>query len=374
MALALEGAVLRGRRIARGTVAVRDGRVAPDAPRGARRRLPDGWLVAPGLVDLQVNGFGGAEVGGDPDAIAAVAAALPRTGVTAFCPTLVSRDDAGYDRAARALAAAVSPPGAARILAPHLEGPFLNPSRHGAHDLGVLRAPDPDAVDRLLAAFRPALLTLAPELPGGLDAIRRASRSCVVAIGHTEADAEVGRAAVAAGARLVTHALNAMRGIVSREPSALAAVLAGGRAHVSLIADGVHVAPEVAVALARAAGPRLVLVSDASAPAGAPPGRYRLGPREVASDGIRVTDGGTLAGSARGLGEGPGVLTAAGLPRAAAVAAAATAPRRLLGLPGAALAPGDPADLVVLDEAMVPRLTLVAGEVAWAAPDLPFGV
>ncbi|MGE4031116.1 MAG: amidohydrolase family protein, partial [Thermoleophilia bacterium] len=347
---------------------------AADAPRGAVRRLPDGWLVAPGFVDLQVNGFGGAEIGDDPDQIVAVASALPRAGVTAFCPTLVSRDDAGYRRAARALAAAAPPPGAARMLAPHLEGPFLNPARHGAHDPAVLRDPDPEAVERLLALLPPAILTLAPELPGGLAATRRAARSCVVAIGHTEADAALGREAVAAGARLVTHALNAMRGIVSREPSALAAALAGGRAHVSLIADGVHVAPEVAVTIARAAGPRLVLVSDASAPAGAPPGRYRLGPREVVSDGVRVTDGGTLAGSARGLGDGPGVLAGAGLLRAAAVAAAATAPRRLLGLPGAALAPGDPADLVVLDERLVPRLTLVAGEVAWAAPDLPFEV
>ncbi len=373
MALALQGMVLRGRRVARGALAVDGGVVAPGAPAGARRVLPPGWIMAPGLVDVQVNGFGGAEVGDDPDALAHVAAALPRAGVTAFCPTLVSRPADGYRRAARALAAARPGPAAARMLAPHVEGPFLSRARAGAHDPAVLRDPSPSEVDALLAALSPAILTLAPELPGALDAVRRAARRCVVSVGHTEADAATGRAAIAAGARMITHALNAMRGIESRAPSALAAFLADPRPAVSLIGDGVHVAPEVAAVVARAAGRRLVLVSDASAPAGAPPGRYRLGGREVASDGRRVTTDGVLAGSALGLDRGPATLVAGGLRRAAALAAATEAPRRLLGLP-AGLAPGGPADLVVLDDALVPRLTLVGGRVAHADPALPFDV
>ncbi len=105
-----------------------------------------------------------------------MAAALPAAGVTAFCPTLVSRDDGGYARAARALAAAAGRPASARMLGPHLEGPFLAPTRHGAHDPALLRAPDPETVDRLLAAFRPAIVTLAPELEGALPAIRRIRR------------------------------------------------------------------------------------------------------------------------------------------------------------------------------------------------------
>jgi N-acetylglucosamine-6-phosphate deacetylase len=369
----LEGDVLRGRAVAPGSVAIADGLIAA---RGGGRRVapPPGWTICGGFVDLQVNGFGGAEVGGDADELAQVAAALPAVGVTAFCPTLVSRDDGGYARAARALASAAGGPASARMLGPHLEGPFLAPTRHGAHDPALLRAPDPASVDRLVDAFRPAIVTLAPELPGALAAIRRIRRGgAVAAVGHTEADAATGRAAIAAGAGLLTHAFNAMRGIASREPSALAAFLAHPRARISLIGDGVHVAPEVAVAAARATGRRLVLVSDAAAAAGAPPGTYRLGGLAITSDGVRASAGGRLAGSALGLDRGPATLAEAGLARGAALSAAIDAPRRLLGL-APALATGSPADVVVLDPDLVPRLTLVGGRVAFADPDLPFEV
>lgn len=373
MALRLEGPVLRGRAIGAGAVTVAGGRIAAGG-RATARVLPPGWAVCPGFVDLQVNGFGGAEVGDDPAAVAAVAAALPASGVTAFCPTLVSRPDDGYRRAAAALAAAPVAAHAARILAPHLEGPFLSPERPGVHDPDALRAPDPGAVDALLSAFAPAIVTLAPELPGGLAAVRRIARSgAVAAVGHTEADAALGRETIDAGARMLTHAMNAMRGIESRAPSALVAFLADRRPSVGLIGDGVHVDPAVAVILARAAGRRLVLVSDAVSAAGAPPGAYPLASRTVVSDGVCALWQGRLAGSAAGLDRGPATLAAARLARPAALAAACEAPRRLLGLP-TALAPGAPADLVVVDEGLAPRLTLVGGRVAFAAADLPFDV
>lgn len=381
MTLVLAGRVLAGRRLVRGEVAIADGLVARGGPRRALRRLPDGWIAAPGFVDLQVNGYAGAEVDGGAEALATIAAALPAAGVTAFCPTVISRSPAAYRRAAGALArcatwrahgAPIGAPGAARALGVHLEGPFLAAERAGAHPAGALRDPSPEEVDALLAAFAPAIVTLAPERAGAIAAMRRIRRAgALPAVGHTEAGAELGRAAIDAGARLLTHALNAMRGIESRRPSALAAFLADPRPGVSLIGDGVHVAPEVAAAIARAAGRRLALVSDAVAAAGAPPGRYRLGGRAVTSDGDRVTRGGRLAGSARGLDAGPRTLVAAGLPPAQALAAAALAPRRLLGLPPP-LAPGAPADLVVLDPSLVPRLTLVGGVVGHRDPALPF--
>ena len=367
----IAGDVLRGRTIVPGTVAIADGRIVAEA-RGRRVTLPTGWTICGGFVDVQVNGFGGAEVGDDPAQLAVVARALPSAGVTAFCPTLVSRSPDDYARAARALREAIAAPGSARLLGVHLEGPFLAPTRHGAHDPAALRAPGPAAVDRLLDAFAPAIVTLAPELPGALAAVRRIRRrGAVVAVGHTEADATTGRAAIAAGAGLLTHALNAMRGISARDPSALTAFLAHPRARVSLIGDGVHVAPEVAAVVARATGPRLVLVSDATAAAGAPPGVYRLGSLTITSDGERATGGGRLAGSALGLDRGPATLAGAGIRRAAALAAAVEAPRRLLGLPPA-LAIGGPADLVVLDADLMPRLTLIDGRVAFADPELPF--
>ena len=373
MALRLRGAVLRGRVLGDGEVTVAGAGIAV-SPEGEVRALPPGWTVCPGFVDVQVNGFGGAEVGDEPGELATVAAALPASGVTAFCPTVVTRGPDGYRRAADALALATVAAHAARPLGVHVEGPFLAPTRPGVHDPDALRDPAPAQVDRLLDAFRPAIMTLAPELPGGIAAIRRiAARGCVPAVGHTEAMAATGAAAIAAGARLATHALNAMRGIESREPSALVAFLTSPRAFVSLIADGVHVAPAVAAVLARAAGRRLVLVSDAVAAAGAPPGEFALAGRRVVSDGRSVLSEGRLAGSALGIDAGPATLASAGLRRASALAAATEAPRRLLGLP-AGLALGGPADLVVLDPELVPRLTLVGGRVAYVSPSLPFAV
>ncbi|HWH14836.1 MAG TPA: hypothetical protein VNT51_08810, partial [Miltoncostaeaceae bacterium] len=273
--LVLRGPVLRGGRIAPGEVGVRDGRVAPPAPGDEVRVLPAGWVLAPAPVDLQVNGYAGAEVGDDPDALVAVARGLARDGVAGFCPTLVSRSDAAYGRAARALAAAAWPDDGARPLGVHLEGPFLAPRRAGAHRRGALRPPRPDAVARLLELFRPRIVTLAPELPGALEAVRRLRRAgVVVALGHTEAPPGTVRAAVEAGARLVTHALNAMPGIAARAPGPLTAALGDRRVRVCVIADGVHVDPAVLALLARIAGARLVLVSDAVAAAGAPPGAF----------------------------------------------------------------------------------------------------
>jgi N-acetylglucosamine-6-phosphate deacetylase len=200
-------------------------------------------------------------------------------------------------------------------------------------------------------------VTLAPELPGGLDAIPQVRRGgAVAAVGHTEADAAQGSAAIAAGARLLTHAPNAMRGIESRDPSALVAFLGDRRARVSMIADGVHVEARVAQLLADA-----------------PAGRYDLAGRATSSDGGRVEAAGRLAGSALGLSAGPRTLVRAGLGPGPALAAAAVAPRRVLGLP-AGLAVGDPADLVVLDADLRPRLTVVAGRAAYADPELPPGL
>jgi N-acetylglucosamine-6-phosphate deacetylase len=334
-------------------------------------RVPDGWTVAPGLIDLQVNGYAGAEVGGDPDEIAAVARALPATGVTAWCPTLVTRSERAYSHAARALATTPWPRVGARFLGAHLEGPFLSPSRAGAHPPGRMRHPTPAAVDRLVGLFSPRIVTLAPELPGALDAVRRLTRRGVlVACGHTEAACDEASAAIDAGARLLTHALNAMPGMSARGPGPAGAFLAHRSARVSLIADGIHVAPEMCAMLARAAGSRLVLVSDATAATDAPPGRYRLGERRIDWDGARATTGGLLAGGAAPLWRGVATLIACGIPLRRALAAATVAPRRLLGLPATAF----PGHLVVMDPDLVPRLTLVDGLVAFADPALPFDV
>jgi len=331
-------------------------------------RAPPGWRVTNGLVDLQVNGAVGREVGPDAAANATVARALARAGVTAFLPTLVSRPVREYAACAEGLAATEWPRDGARCLGAHLEGPFLAPSRHGAHDPAALVAPSKENVDALLNAITPRAITLAPELPGAIEAIERLSNEGIaVFIGHTEADAGTARAAIAAGAVMLTHAFNAMRGIETRAATALVAFLRHGRAHVSAIADGVHVHPENLALIRPLLGSRLVLVSDASAPAGAGPGSYRLGAQRVAFDGERASVGDSLAGSGSLLDTGPRVLAAAGWTPDEALAAATQAPREVLGL-----GPGD--DLVLWDERLRVRLTVVGGAVAYRDAGLPFAL
>lgn len=354
-------------------VAVDCGRIVVAPARGARRiAVPDGWRLAPGFWDLQVNGAGGAEIGDDPDEIARVAAALPAFGVTAFCPTLITRRPAAYRRAATAMTAVRWPRLGARTLGVHLEGPFLAPERRGAHPAAAIANADAATLSTLLQAFAPRIVTLAPEVPGGLEAVAALRLAGVIpAVGHTAADAATCRAAIGAGARLLTHALNAMPGVAAREPGPLGAFLAAPGTFVALIADGIHVDPAVVAMVAAAAGPRLIAVSDAVAAAGAGPGTYRLAGRRIRSDGARVTDTrGRLAGSARGLDAAPGLLHDAGRTAAAALAAVTTAPRRLLGATRP-LAPGARADLVLLDADLAPRVTLIGGEVAWQHPDSP---
>ncbi len=366
----ITGSVLQGWRIAPGEIRIRAGAIDASAGHGARRlRLPDGWIAAPGFWDLQVNGFAGAEIGDDPTQIARVASALPAHGVTAFCPTLITRTPTAYRRAGAALTATRWPSTGARNLGLHLEGPFLSPARPGAHSVTALGLPQPARVAQLIDTFRPRIVTLAPELDGALAAIATLHRAGIVAgIGHTEADAEMCARAIAQGARLLVHAFNAMPGLMAREPGPVGAFLAAPTTHIAVIADGVHLAPATLAAIAGAAGRRLIAVSDAAAAAGAPEGTYLLAGRRVVSDGRVVRDrAGRLAGSARSLADGPARLHAAGRSRAAALGSAVMAPRRLLGASDP-LALRSPADLVILDQDLRPRATLVGGAVVWQDP------
>jgi N-acetylglucosamine-6-phosphate deacetylase len=367
----ITGSILSAGRLGTGVLAIDDGRVASAIPAGARSiTLPHGWIVAPGFWDLQVNGFAGAEIGDDPDQLAHVAAALPAHGVTGFCPTLVTRGSAAYRRAEAAFASVRWPRRGARSLGVHLEGPFLSPRRPGAHPSSALATPTPDAVRRLAGRFGPRIVTLAPELDGALDAVAALSGAGIVAaIGHTDADAATCGAAIAAGARMLTHAFNAMPGMTAREPGPVGAFLDAPDAYIGVIGDGVHVAPATLRVLAAAAGPRLVAVSDAVAAAAAGPGSWRLAGRRITSDGTSVRDtSGRLAGSAIGLESAPARIRAVGQSTAAGLGAVSLAPRRLLG-ERRPLAHGAPADLVILDADLRPRATVIGGELVWQNAD-----
>ncbi len=339
---------------------------------GADIRVTDGWIT-PGLIDLQVNGAGGADFtsAADPGhALLTVARLLAGRGVTAFCPTAVSAAESTILERLETLGPA-APRGGAEALGLHLEGPFISGDKRGVHDPRFIRPPDLAEVSHWLARGRPAIVTLAPEVRGALDVIRRLERAGVVAsLGHSAADVAAGAAGLAAGARLGTHLFNAMPPLHHREPGLVGALLASD-ATVGLIADGQHVDPLVVDVVVRAAGPRRVaLVSDALALAGMPPGPGVLGDQAVTSDGRLVRRGdGTIAGSAVLLDAcfGNVVRWLPWLEPARALQMATETPAAVLGPEVAArkgrVAPGYDADVVVFTSDWRVLAVLVRGEV-----------
>jgi len=369
---ALHGAGSADSILVEGEVITWVGRGRPPEKADEELTAGPGELIAPGFVDLQVNGFAGHDAAAGADSIAAISQALPATGVTAFLPTIISEPvEVGAEFAATVGAAAEST--GARVLGAHIEGPFLNPSFRGAHLRSHLAEPTARNVDAVLAA-RPRLITLAPELPGALAAIERLQRAgIVVAAGHTGADFEQGRKAIAAGVRFATHIYNAMPPVHHRRPGIALALLLDPRVTTGLIADGEHVHPSVCEQLLRVKGAsRIALTTDQTSAAGAPPGSYSLSGRAVHSDGrvVRLEDG-TLAGSAAAM---PDLLRLMarlpGMTPARAVSLASTAPARVLGERRLGrIGEGACADIVILDAELRPRLTMIRGAVIFRRPD-----
>lgn len=332
-------------------------------------------VLVPGLVDLQVNGYYGVDLGDcDPDGWAQVARRLPETGTTAFLPTFITAPVARLAAALRSAQkiAGVATPGA-RVLGVHLEGPFLSPARAGAHRRDWMAPPSPDAVAELLDAGHGVLrlMTLAPETEGALAAVAAlVAAGVVVSVGHSDANAGQVAAAADAGARMVTHLFNAQRGLHHREPGVVGQALTDQRLTSGLIVDLRHVsAAACAIAFAAAPG-RICLVTDAAASAGMPPGRYLLGgqPTELPPGGdAPVRPDGTLAGSALRMDLAVANAVAVGLGLAEAVAAATRIPADLIGRPDLGwLAPGAPADLVWLGDDLRAQATWIGGEQVYA--------
>jgi len=348
-------------------------------PRPADVTLGGGYLL-PGFVDLQINGYFGVEFQvADASRWAAVAGRLPETGITSFTPTLITAPVdslAATLRVARAFVPGL-PPGGARVLGAHVEGPFLAPGRRGAHNPAWLTEPSPDAVAALIEAGGELLriLTLAPELPGGLAAIDRLTGAGVlVSVGHSDATAGQVAAAADHGARMVTHLFNAQRPLGHREPGVVGQALTDERLTSGLIVDLHHVAAAVCGLAFRAAPGRIALVTDAAAPAGMPAGEYLLGGEPVTlppGDGVPpVRADGTLAGSALRPDVAVGNAVACGVPLPVAVAAATRIPADLIGRPDLGrLAPGAAADLVWLGPDLRTRATWVGGALVYRADE-----
>jgi N-acetylglucosamine-6-phosphate deacetylase len=366
-------------------VLVRDGRIVGVAPRGEvpsawpKACLPDGVFLAPGYIDLQVNGGGGILLNDQPtaDGMRAIAQAHRRYGTTACLPTLIT-DTREQMQAAIAAARAVA--GREGVLGVHLEGPFISPKRPGVHRPDLIRRPDAalhpppagegeDDLDLLceLGGIGGSLLTLAPEcVPAGF--VRTLSSCGVrVSIGHSEASVAIVMQALADGATGVTHLFNAMPPMSARDPGIIGATLAERALTAGLIVDGVHVDPvSVRAAFAAKGCDRIALVTDAMPTVGTSLAGFELMGRNIRlTDGRLTTEAGTLAGAHLDMATAVrNAVELAQLPLADALRAASLTPARFLGLEHerGALVPGARADLVALSGDLRVVATWLGGE------------
>ncbi|MFI1965820.1 N-acetylglucosamine-6-phosphate deacetylase [Streptomyces pathocidini] len=378
--------VLSGARVVLPTGVVEDGRVTvegsaiagnvPDDRQATAYELPRDHWVVPGFVDLHVHGGGSASfsAGTAEEALTAIGTHR-RHGTTTTVASTVTGDLDELARQASALSELVEQGDLAGL---HFEGPFISHHRCGAHEPSLLRDPDPADVRKLVDAARGTarMMTLAPELPGGLDSVRLlADHGVIAAVGHTDGSYDTTRAAIDAGATVATHLFNAMPPLAHRAPGPIAALLEDERVSVELINDGVHLHPAVLeLAFHRAGASRVALVTDAMGAAGSGDGFYPLGGLEVeVKDGVaRLVEGGSIAGSTLTLDTAfRRAATIDRIPVEQIVEAVSANPARLLGVADrvGSLEPGKDADLVVLDGEF--RLVGVARKGEWVVtPEL----
>ncbi|CAA9443594.1 MAG: N-acetylglucosamine-6-phosphate deacetylase [uncultured Rubrobacteraceae bacterium] len=315
----------------------------------------DDHFLCPGFVDLQVNGSFGVDIATEPGRVPELSRGLTATGVTSYLPTLISAPRDLYHETLPKLAdlARESIPGGAEVLGVHLEGPFINSERRGAHPAAHIVSADPGLLDELLDLGPVRMLTLAPELEGAAQLTNSAGgRGAAVSAGHSDATFDLARAAFGEVAG-VTHLFNAMSPLHHREPGIPGAAFAHPHVTCGIIADGWHVHPEMVALAFRALGPdRLYLTTDAIAAAGMGPGEYSLATRRVYLDGgVPRLEDGTIAGSILTMDEAlKNILAFTGCTLPEAVRMAAATPARLVGegKSKGRLVPGYDADITVL--------------------------
>ncbi|WP_420080398.1 N-acetylglucosamine-6-phosphate deacetylase [Streptomyces sp. JL4002] len=375
--------VLSGARVVLPTGTVAGGRVIVEGERIAGSAHEDaaitdltGHWIVPGFVDMHNHGGGGASfTSGTAEDVLRGVRTHREHGTTTLVASTVTGDLDELARRAALLAELTQQGDLAGI---HFEGPFINPCRKGAHKEDLLRDPDPAEVRKLVDAAHGTarMVTLATELPGGLDSVRLlAEHGVIAAIGHTDASYEQTRAAIEAGATVATHLFNAMPGLAHREPGPIAALLEDERITVELINDGTHLHPAaLELAFHHAGAHRVALITDAMDAAGFGDGTYHLGPLEVeVKDGVaRLVEGGSIAGSTLTLDTAfRRSVTLDKLPVESVVQAISANPAKLLGLYDevGSLEPGKYADLVVLDAGFEVKGVMRRGE--WIVSPLP---
>lgn len=337
-----------------------------------------GCRVFPGLIDTHVHGSGGDDLmSAGVDGIRRVAKAQLRYGVTSFLPTTIAaRHEDLLRMMGETLAAERTSEPAAEMLGFHLEGPYINVRFKGAQPEGGIREPNLSECEELLAAApgRTKIMTLAPEVPGGIELIRWLTAKGVTAsLGHSEADYETGLAAIDAGATHATHLYNAMSGLHHRRPGLAAACLNEPRIRAEIILDGVHVNPHMARLASRAKGPDgLIIITDASAAQGCGDGFYALGDSQIKVRGSLCTllDGVTIAGSVLTMNQAArNAMAFLGSNLVDVAHMAALLPARFCdaGDRKGSIEVGKDADLAVFDKEFTPRFTIRAGELAYSA-------
>ncbi|WP_326699089.1 N-acetylglucosamine-6-phosphate deacetylase [Streptomyces sp. NBC_01754] len=352
-----------------GRVAVEGTRIAGSTPDGARTVDLSGHWVVPGFVDMHNHGGGGASFAtGTADDVLTGVRTHRAHGTTTVVASTVTGELDFLARQAGMLSELVEQGELAGI---HFEGPFISPCRKGAHSEALLRHPDPAEVRKLIDAARGTakMVTLATELPGGIESVRLlAEHGVIAAVGHTDATYEQTVEAIEAGATVATHLYNAMPALGHRAPGPITALLEDERVTVELINDGTHLHPAaLELAYHHAGADRVALITDAMDAAGAADGEYQLGPLGVeVRDGVaRLVDGGTIAGSTLTLDTAfRRAVTIDRIPVEDVVRSISTTPARLLGLGDriGSLEPGKDADLVVLDGDFVLKGVMRRGE------------
>ncbi|QTD99303.1 N-acetylglucosamine-6-phosphate deacetylase [Streptomyces cyanogenus] len=359
-----------------GRLAIEGTRITGTPPAGAQVIDVTGHWLVPGFVDLHNHGGGGASFSGSAEDVLTAVRTHRAHGTTTLVASTVTDEMDLLVRQAGLLSELAEQGEIAGI---HFEGPFISPCRKGAHSEGLLRDPDPAEVRKLIDAARgrAKMVTLATELPGGIDSVRLlAEHGVIAAIGHTDAGYEQTIEAIDAGATVATHLFNAMPALNHRAPGPVAALLEDERVTVELINDGVHLHPAaLELAFRHAGADRVAFITDAMDAAGTGDGRYMLGPLEVeVSEGVaRLVEGGSIAGSTLTLDRAfRRAVTVDKLSVEDTVTALSANPARLLGLSDriGSLEPGKDADLVLLDADFELKGVMRQGE--WVVvPQLP---
>ena len=369
--------VLPDRVVEGGSVVVTDGKIAAigenDAPSGAEVIDLAGATLLPGFIDVHIHGSAGIDVmDATPDQLAEVSDFLATQGVTGWLPTFVPAADADYARGVAAIEkAAARESSGARVLGVHYEGPFVNSAQCGAlHSEFFKTYAGVGDVDALpVPADLVRMTTLAPEIDGGVELVRELkSRGWIISIGHTRASLDVLDAALAAGARHMTHFMNAMAPLHHRAPGPIAWGLAHDDVTCDVIADGIHLDPFMLRLLLKVKGERgISLISDAIAAAGSGDGDYQIWGETISVKGRRTSNAaGSIAGSVITMLDAVRLLRSLDVSYVQLAQMASLNPARLLGLNPecGSIEIGKRADLVALDENGKVKLTLIGGNVA----------